>query len=91
MELTSLVWSDTTREENVYSNDTLDMIHYGLRNGGTQAEYDLATRLQQLRELAFSLVVELYNSQGFACNDEDLKLIDVLTEQRTMVRSFIGS
>jgi len=91
MELTSLVWSCDKREEDVYSNDTVDLIQYGLRNGGTQAEYDLATRLQEMRELAFSLAVELYISQGFVCNNEDLKLIDVMTEQRTMVRSFIKS
>ena len=73
--------SEQTDDE--YNNGTADLINYGLRHGGTQAEYDLALRLQELRELAFELV-EQEIEEGHPISDHMLALLD--TEKEVMAK-----
>ena len=70
-------------EDDVYNNGTADLVNYGLRHGGTQAEYDLAVRLPEIRELAFELV-EQEIEDGQPISDSMLALLD--TEKEVMAK-----
>ncbi len=71
-------------QDDVYKNDTVSLVEYGLRDGGIQSEYDLATRLEELRGVALDLANDLYES-GLHVSSVQLQLIDVLAE-RTVER-----
>lgn len=81
--LTPIEHAGAAVEDDVYRNGTADLVNYGLRHGGTQAEYDLAIRLQELREMAFELV-EQEIEEGYPISDSMLALLD--TEKEVMAK-----
>jgi hypothetical protein len=58
---------------------TASMVEYGLRNGGTDAEYHLANRLQKLRHVALRLAKAIEGNGGMV-TDIDWQAIDVMAE-----------
>jgi len=79
MKLTPADPSQAIRDDK-YKSDTVSLIEYGLRDGCLQSEYDLASRLEELRGVALDLANELYKYGGDA-NSRQLQLIDVLVEK----------
>lgn len=65
--------------ENDYSNDTASIEQYGLRCCGTQAEYDLAIRLHEVRKAALSLIHSLH-AEGHPIGIDILQVVDVEAE-----------
>jgi hypothetical protein len=62
-------------------NSTVALVEFGLRDGGTLAEYHLANRLQRLREIALQLVNDLVeDGQAQTIPDDFLYSIDVEIE-----------
>jgi hypothetical protein len=62
-----------------YSTSTANLVNHGLREGGTQAEYDMALRLQDLREACMDMVSQM-KSEGYPVSEDHLKLMDVQME-----------
>jgi len=77
MKLTPIPNTEIKNENEYNQNDIVDLIEYGLRMNAPSAEYHMAKKLQQLREVAFKLAEEIDND-GSYINIEDLKIIDVL-------------
>ena len=68
-----------------YGDDTASLEQYGLRHGGILSEYDLAIRLQKVRQAALGLI-ETLDAEGYPISEEILELIDVEVEETSTRR-----
>jgi len=64
---------------------TADLVEYGLRDGGGDAEYFLAARLQKLRCVAIELIQRL-EEEGYMVDPLHLSLIDIQAEIKSTKR-----
>ena len=79
MKLTPITSAQEIRDD-TYKSDTVSLVEYGLRDGGILSEYDLATRLEELRGVALDLANDL-RENGMHVSSKQMQLIDVLAEK----------
>lgn len=79
LRLTPFKDSTTNTNSDLTDSTTAGLIEYGLRLGGIDSEYYLATRLQEMRKLFFALA-EQSMEEGYSISDTVLKILDVEAE-----------